>query len=182
MSCAARQHSGIFAHIGMGSGFWRGANDGRLDFFTLGDLDGLDPWAEQFLRAASRYSLWGVGSLDWHHRAGVGICDLFVDLWRRFGGHVVGIRNSIHSGDPKAIVLFAAVFPQFLDPSQPTTPQFLALGATYLASEFVASAVYAVGGLQIRRLMTSPRGARRVGQATGGVFVGAGALLLTAQR
>ena len=84
--------------------------------------------------------------------------------------------------NPKAIVLFAAIFPQFIDPSQPTARQFLVLGTIYLASEFVSTAVYATGGRQIRRWIRTPRGALRLNKVTGGIFMGAGGLLLTAQR
>ena len=84
--------------------------------------------------------------------------------------------------NPKAIILFAAIFPQFIDPSRPTAHQFLVLGSIYLCSEFVSSAVYATGGRQIRRWIRTPRGALRLNRATGGIFMGAGGLLLTAQR
>ena len=84
--------------------------------------------------------------------------------------------------NPKAIILFAAVFPQFIDPSRPPAQQFLVLGSLYLASEFISTAVYATGGRQIRRWVRTPRGATRINRATGGIFMGAGGLLLTAQR
>jgi threonine/homoserine/homoserine lactone efflux protein len=84
--------------------------------------------------------------------------------------------------NPKAIILFAAIFPQFIDPSRPTAHQFLVLGSIYLCTEFVSSAVYAMGGRQIRRWIRTPRGALRLNRATGGIFMGAGGLLLTAQR
>lgn len=84
--------------------------------------------------------------------------------------------------NPKAIILFSAIFPQFIDPTKPTAHQFLVLGSIYLCSEFVSSAVYAMGGRQIRRWIRTPRGALRLNKATGGIFMGAGGLLLTAQR
>ena len=37
------------------------------------------------------------------------------------------------SANPYAVVFFGALFPQFIDASQPIAPQFLILGATYLA-------------------------------------------------
>ena len=89
---------------------------------------------------------------------------------------LLGITN------PKAIILFAAIFPQFIDPAQPAARQFLVLGSTYLASEFVATAVYATGGRQIRRFIRSSRGVVRLNRATGGFFMGAGGLLLASNR
>lgn len=89
---------------------------------------------------------------------------------------LLGISN------PKAMLLFAAIFPQFIDPTRPAAMQFVTLGATYLLAEYVSSLVYGLGGTQIRRLVNSPTAARRLNQATGGVFVGAGGLLLAAHR
>lgn len=89
---------------------------------------------------------------------------------------LLGISN------PKAMLLFAAIFPQFIDPARPAAPQFLTLGATYLLAEYVSSLAYGLGGRQIRQLVRSPLAARRLNQATGGVFIGAGGLLLAAHR
>lgn len=89
---------------------------------------------------------------------------------------LLGISN------PKAMLLFAAIFPQFINPAKPAAHQFLVLGATYLAAEFVSAAVYGAGGRQLRRFITTPRGARRLNKATGGFFAGAGGLLLAAHR
>lgn len=89
---------------------------------------------------------------------------------------LLGITN------PKAIILFAAIFPQFIDPGQPAAPQFAVLGPTYLAAEFVASLVYAAGGLQLRRLITSQRAVVRLNKATGGFFMGAAGLLLASNK
>lgn len=89
---------------------------------------------------------------------------------------LLGISN------PKAMLLFAAIFPQFIDPAQPALAQFATLGATYLLAEYVSSLAYGLGGRQIRRLVTSPQAARRLNRATGGVFIGASGLLLAAHR
>ncbi|WP_240924381.1 LysE family translocator [Metapseudomonas otitidis] len=85
---------------------------------------------------------------------------------------LIGISN------PKAILLFAAIFPQFIRPDQPAAEQFLYLGTTYLLAEYAASLLYALFGLQIRRLIRSARGVRNLNRTTGAFFVGAGGLLL----
>jgi threonine/homoserine/homoserine lactone efflux protein len=84
--------------------------------------------------------------------------------------------------NPKAVLLFAAVFPQFIDPARPAAHQFFVLGSIYLLAEFVSSLVYGAGGRQLRRIISSQRGARNMNRATGGFFMGSGGLLLTAQR
>ena len=89
---------------------------------------------------------------------------------------LLGITN------PKAIILFAAIFPQFIDPAQPAARQFVVLGAVYLGAEFVSTAVYALGGRQIRRFIRTSRGVVCLNKATGGFFMGAGGLLLATNR
>lgn len=89
---------------------------------------------------------------------------------------LLGITN------PKAIILFAAIFPQFIDPSQPAAGQFVVLGSVYLMAEFVATAVYALCGRQIRRFVRTSRGVAHLNRATGGFFMGAGGVLLASQR
>ena len=89
---------------------------------------------------------------------------------------LLGITN------PKAIILFAAIFPQFIDPGRPAAHQFPVLGAVYLMAEFVSTAVYAAGGRQIRRFIRTSRGVVRLNKATGGFFMGAGGLLLATNR
>ncbi|WIY30956.1 LysE family transporter [Paracidovorax citrulli] len=98
--------------------------------------------------------------------------------WRALAAQefLLGITN------PKAIILFAAIFPQFIDPAQPAARQFLVLGTVYLLAEFVSTAVYATCGRQIRRVIRSQRGVARLNKATGGFFMGAGGLLLAANR
>lgn len=89
---------------------------------------------------------------------------------------LLGISN------PKAMLLFAAIFPQFIDPARPAAMQFATLGATYLLAEYVSSLACGLGGRQIRRLVKSPLAARRLNRATGGAFIRAGGLLLAARR
>ncbi|WP_225580771.1 LysE family translocator [Pseudomonas sp. PDM16] len=86
---------------------------------------------------------------------------------------LVGISN------PKAILLFAAIFPQFIKPGEPAAEQFLYLGSTYLLAELlVGSTAYALFGMQIRRLVRSSKGVSRLNKSTGAFFVGAGGLML----
>ena len=50
--------------------------------------------------------------------------DMFFRLFRQ--GFITSTTN------PYAVMFFAALFPQFIDPSMPTWPQLLILGGTYL--------------------------------------------------
>lgn len=84
--------------------------------------------------------------------------------------------------NPKAIILFAAIFPQFIDPGKPSAAQFLVLGSLYLAAEFVSTAVYASFGQVLRKYLRTSRHALRFNQLTGGLFMGAGGLLIGLQK
>lgn len=59
-------------------------------------------------------------------------------------------------GNPKAILIFTAFFPQFITPTENTTVQFALLGLVFLALEMTAIAVYACFGLYLRRWFAQP--------------------------
>lgn len=89
---------------------------------------------------------------------------------------VIAISN------PKAVLIFTAIFPQLLDLNEPVAPQFLVIGTTFVATEFIASFCYASGGRQLRKLIRSPKGMANLNRAMGGVFVAAGAFLAAASK
>jgi hypothetical protein len=53
----------------------------------------------------------------------------------------------VAAGNPKAILLFTAFLPQFVDPSRPVPAQFAVLGALFLLLEWIAIGAYAWMGL-----------------------------------
>jgi threonine/homoserine/homoserine lactone efflux protein len=65
------------------------------------------------------------------------------------------------AGNPKVLVLFTALAPQFIDTSQPAAPQFLVLAGLFLAVEWLVIAAYAGAGVQLRHLAQRP-GPRRL--------------------
>ncbi|MEP3349006.1 MAG: LysE family translocator [Marinomonas sp.] len=85
-------------------------------------------------------------------------------------------------GNPKAILLFTAIFPQMLDLNQPVAMQFFWIGLTFCVTEFIAAYVYAMSGKQIRRLIRSPKGMKNLNRGMGSIFVMASGLLATATR
>ncbi len=88
----------------------------------------------------------------------------------------VGLTN------PKAVLLFTAFLPQFIDPAGPWAAQFLPLGLAYLAVEAAAASGYALAGSRIRALRLGAVGARRVKRCAGGMMLAAAAWLATAKR
>lgn len=88
----------------------------------------------------------------------------------------------VAAGNPKAILIFTAFLPQFVDAGRDVTPQFAALGALFLALELVAIAAYAWMGLHLRRWFATPRGKRLFNRTSGTLLAGAGVGLLLSRR
>ncbi|MEC3914930.1 LysE family translocator [Nocardia sp. CDC160] len=81
-------------------------------------------------------------------------------------GFLVGVTN------PKTVVFFAAVLPQFAVPSAGWLPvQFLIIGACFPVLQVLSDAVWAVGAASAREWFArSPKRVEAVG-ATGGVMI-----------
>lgn len=99
-------------------------------------------------------------------------------------GHLARMRQEflVAIGNPKAVLLFTAIFPQLLDLSQPVPMQFFWMGVTFCMTEFIAAYIYAMSGKQIRRFIRSPKGMKNLNRGMGSVFVLASAFLATATR
>lgn len=85
-------------------------------------------------------------------------------------------------GNPKAILIFTAFFPQFMTPGRPALTQFAAMGAAFLLLEIVAIAIYALSGRQLSQVLRSVPGRRLFNRLSGGALMGAGALLSMSKR
>ncbi len=84
--------------------------------------------------------------------------------------------------NPKAALLFTAFLPQFVTATGSFAEQLLLLGALYIGIEFLAACGYAYVGVQIRRFEMTPRRAVTVNRTTGGIMLGAAAMLATMNR
>ncbi|MDO7896376.1 LysE family translocator [Pseudomonas citrulli] len=85
-------------------------------------------------------------------------------------------------GNPKAILLFTAFLPQFVDRSGTVTQQFAVLGGLFLALECVAIGLYCYMGLHARRLFARPSGKRLFNRMCAGLLASAASFLLVARR
>lgn len=88
----------------------------------------------------------------------------------------------VAAGNPKAILIFTAFLPQFVDPVLPATRQFLVLGALFLLLECVAIGAYAFMGLHMRRWLAQARGQRLFNRGCAVLLAGAGLGLLASRR
>ena len=91
-------------------------------------------------------------------------------------GVVVGVTN------PKTVVFFVAVLPQFVTPENGSVPlQMAILGLVFTAIAFACDACWALAASAARRwLATSPRRRSTMGAVGGGLLVGMGATLALA--
>jgi homoserine/homoserine lactone efflux protein len=87
-------------------------------------------------------------------------------------GFFVNITN------PKAIVFFLALMPQFVRPANPLVPQYAAIAATIVTIDIAVMWLF-FGGLAhgLRRVTASPRGDRLIGTVFGVLFILVAALL-----
>lgn len=88
----------------------------------------------------------------------------------------------VAAGNPKAILIFTAFLPQFVDPTQPMVAQFAVLGGLFLVLEWVAIVIYGYMGVHMRRWFSAPRSRRLFNRSCGVLLGGAGAGLLAAHR
>lgn len=95
-------------------------------------------------------------------------------------------RKSLHSlywqgfmtsaANPKTIVFFAALFPQFISLSEPLFPQFLILSTTYLAMDGLFLAFYGKFSQLILKKMGTSLG-KYMNEISGSLLIGAALLL-----
>lgn len=91
-------------------------------------------------------------------------------------GFLVGASN------PKALVFFTALFPQFIDPARPQVQQFVVLCSTFVVFELFWLITYSALGSRAKHWLQEPGRAARFNQATGGVFLLAAGVLASAKR
>jgi threonine/homoserine/homoserine lactone efflux protein len=84
-------------------------------------------------------------------------------------------------GNPKAIVIFTAFFPQFVAPDR-YLESFAILGALFLTFEMCAVAAYAFAGKHLGAYARHPKAARWLNRTSGSMMIGFGLLLAFARR
>jgi threonine/homoserine/homoserine lactone efflux protein len=83
--------------------------------------------------------------------------------------------------NPKGLIYFAALFPQFIDTEQSMPPQFTLLTVIFLATDLLWMSIYALGGSVIMRWLKSPRHQRWFNRIAGGALIAAGIALAFTQ-
>src|SRR5215472_2839261 len=117
------------------------------------------------------------------HRRSLGAA-LHADMERKTMGTILRDGFVVGVSNPKAIVFFAAVLPQFVDPPAGHVPlQMLLLGTVFVAIAVVCDSTWAVAAGTARAwIARSPRRLELVGGAGGLVMIGIGASLALTGR
>lgn len=150
---------------------------------------GLGPIIAASTTAYTALKLVGAGYLVWlgiqairERRAlsdafAAGVPDRTPTLHAVRAGYVVGVTN------PKSLVFFAALLPQFVDPLRPVWAQLLLLGAIFTVLAVVMDGTVALAASRARDwFASSPRRMERVGGVGGLMMVGLGTGLLVTGR
>lgn len=91
-------------------------------------------------------------------------------------GFLVSISN------PKAIVFFMSIFPQFIDLSQNYKPQFILLAATFSALIVLVHSMYALFSSIAKSRLSSSSGNTLLNKISGSVFVAFGVGLAVSSK
>jgi homoserine/homoserine lactone efflux protein len=92
------------------------------------------------------------------------------EVFRR--GFFVNITN------PKGIIFFAAILPQFIDVHRPQPLQYAIFAATTFSVDLVVMMGYTALAVKVFRAMKEPAHLRWVNRTLGGAFVAAGLALV----
>lgn len=84
----------------------------------------------------------------------------------------------VQGANPKALVFFFALLPQFIDPAGSVPTQLFILGVSSVLIELVALSIYAFGAVHAGRV-AGPRVSRALERVGGGLLVAAGLRLAT---
>ena len=84
--------------------------------------------------------------------------------------------------NPKSIVFFIALLPQFISADHPVTAQLWILGVTFVVLATIGATSYAVFATSIRRWLASTRAQKAYSMVGGGLLMGAGVWALGAKR
>jgi threonine/homoserine/homoserine lactone efflux protein len=106
------------------------------------------------------------------------------DAARHLAAHLIPTRTVtgtfLHGvvaqgANPKALLFFTALLPQFVNPAAPLVPQIILLAMTSVLIEFGVLTGYAVLASRASGLVHHPRFARIINRVGGGLLIGAGA-------
>ena len=112
-----------------------------------------------------------------------------VDLRKQIGKPVEGGRLAlvvrgflVNATNPKGLLFFLAVVPQFLVPSDPLLPQYLAVGVTMIAVDLVVMGFYTSLSSRLLQWLDTPRQQTILNRVFSGLFAAAAVVLSLVRR
>ena len=87
---------------------------------------------------------------------------------------IIGQAFMVTASNPKAILFLSAVFPQFLNASEPIAPQFTIMFATIIGLVCVVHGLYAIFAARLRTRQISVKVRQWMLRITGTTFIGLG--------
>lgn len=88
----------------------------------------------------------------------------------------------VELSNPKALLYFVALLPQFINPAEPLGMQMLIFGITCVGLDIVAYSLYGWLGSKTQRFTTNARFVKTSNRASGGLLIAAGAMMATVKR
>jgi homoserine/homoserine lactone efflux protein len=89
---------------------------------------------------------------------------------------------TVHAANPKALLYFGSLVPQFVDPASPLAPQLVALAAIHLLTAAAVLVAYAVVSSRLRHSVTGGKTARLFKALAGSSLIGAGISMALVRR
>lgn len=91
------------------------------------------------------------------------------------GLRAFGRGFALQAANPKALIFFCALLPQFISPHSPVAPQMAILGVTSIVIEFFVLAAYGYLAGRAARVARQPKFVVAANRAGGGMLIAAGA-------
>jgi homoserine/homoserine lactone efflux protein len=88
----------------------------------------------------------------------------------------------VELSNPKALLYFVALLPQFVDPARPIVSQMLVFGLTTVVLDTLAYTFYGWLGSKTRRFTANARFVKASNRTSGGLLMLAGAMMATVKR
>jgi len=88
----------------------------------------------------------------------------------------------VNATNPKGIIFFAAILPQFIDVARPQLAQYAILAGTTFAVDLAVMMGYTALAARVLRVMRDPAKLRWVNRTLGGAFIAAGVALASFRR
>ena len=88
----------------------------------------------------------------------------------------------VNATNPKGLLFFLAVMPQFVNPGAPLLPQYLAIGVTMVAVDMVVMGFYTALSVRLLAWLRTPRQQTLLNRVFSGLFATAAVVLAFVRR